>query len=115
METIKRKDAFDQGYTKAIQDGEEYAVDIDDEEVNFDEGEYLLVEQEGRPFSISKETLERLLESHLEDQEDVYDEMGSLNDLISEKNDFIELATNAINKVWQSKKWYYPTSTRVTE
>jgi hypothetical protein len=106
------QEAIKQGYTRATCEGSDYATDLDDllgDPSIVEEGDtWWIVEKDSFSYQIHENLIQGLIESHLEDQDEVYDEDGQLIDQLSTV-DFSEI-TSKVNEALSPVQFFKATS-----
>ena len=108
MEQLTVNEALLQGYTHCVIDGAEKATKITNANPEYD---YVLCEKNPVPFQISVTLIPELFDEYLNNQDEVYDESGKLNELAG-ACDYSDI-TDQINEAFKNKVFYYPTKIKL--
>jgi hypothetical protein len=106
VKKLTLKDAIEQGYKYCTPHYQETRC-IKIEECDFKRN-YVLLDKEPRPFFISDELIPELVDSWLNEQDEVYDEDGRLNDAVA-KVDFSEITAKVNEALSNSIKFWHET------
>lgn len=111
MKQLTVKEALEQGYTSCTPMYEEFEF-IPLQECPFiNPNGYEIIAQDTKPYQIAYGTIEDLLDGFLENQEDVENESGKLEELMRTV-DFTEI-TNKINAAFYGTKYYHGTEIKL--
>jgi len=110
MKTMTVEEAQLQGYEYAtLQYGEGKLIDLAD--IVDDKSSYLLVEKEGKPFKIGEDVLKDLVDDYINNQDEVDNEDGELNDLVAGV-DYSEI-TKKLNDALANRIYFFATDIKL--